>query len=223
MNDKLWGQSFSSLPRSKKTVLILLLLITIVILITWFWQFNSRINNPFVVKPNAQDLANLNKIDEQAISKVTDTDNDGITDFNENNIYNTSPYLEDTDGDGILDGVEIKNNTNPLCYEGRDCSVNSTTNATSTDIYTSTSTISVGNSVSGNNVDQSLLIQALSGAGDPTILRQLLLQGGANAESLNSLSDEDLMASYREVLAAQNPAALSVVNATTTASSTISQ
>jgi len=42
-----------------------------------------------------------------------DSDNDGIADFAERNIYNTNPYSRDTDGDGFLDKMEIDNNYNP--------------------------------------------------------------------------------------------------------------
>ena len=35
-----------------------------------------------------------------------DTDQDGITDLEERNTYNTNPYVADTDGDGIADGAE---------------------------------------------------------------------------------------------------------------------
>ncbi len=33
-----------------------------------------------------------------------DTDNDGLTDFDEINLLNYNPLLSDTDGNGILDG-----------------------------------------------------------------------------------------------------------------------
>ena len=36
-----------------------------------------------------------------------DTDNDGLTDVQETNLYNTDPNNPDTDGDGIQDGTEL--------------------------------------------------------------------------------------------------------------------
>lgn len=42
-----------------------------------------------------------------------DTDNDGITDFDEVNLYKTDTRNPDTDGDGVLDGVEIVSGYNP--------------------------------------------------------------------------------------------------------------
>lgn len=42
-----------------------------------------------------------------------DTDNDGLSDYEEVKIYHTNPLLSDTDGDGHPDGVEVKNGYNP--------------------------------------------------------------------------------------------------------------
>ena len=47
---------------------------------------------------NNDNLANLNK----------DTDADGLTDADEQNIYRTSAYLADSDSDGVSDNQEIQ-------------------------------------------------------------------------------------------------------------------
>ncbi len=47
------------------------------------------------------------------INKV-DSDEDGISDDDEKNIYKTNPQKADTDGDGYRDGEEIKSGFNPL-------------------------------------------------------------------------------------------------------------
>lgn len=44
---------------------------------------------------------------------VIDTDNDGLSDYEEVKIYHTNPLSADTDGDGYLDGSEVKNGYNP--------------------------------------------------------------------------------------------------------------
>ncbi|MCF7820032.1 MAG: thrombospondin type 3 repeat-containing protein [Candidatus Pacebacteria bacterium] len=43
-----------------------------------------------------------------------DSDGDGLTDKEENEIYNTNPNNPDTDGDGYLDGEEVENGYDPL-------------------------------------------------------------------------------------------------------------
>ena len=43
-----------------------------------------------------------------------DTDQDGVTDYDEINIYHTDPASNDTDRDGFTDGAELLSRTNPL-------------------------------------------------------------------------------------------------------------
>ncbi len=44
----------------------------------------------------------------------TDSDHDGLSDYDEIHIYHTDPNKADTDGDGFSDGSEIKNGFSPL-------------------------------------------------------------------------------------------------------------
>lgn len=46
-----------------------------------------------------------------------DSDNDGLSDFEEENVYGTDPHNPDTDGDGVNDGDEVKMGRNPLIKE----------------------------------------------------------------------------------------------------------
>lgn len=46
--------------------------------------------------------------------KFKDTDGDGLSDYEEKNIYGTDPHNSDTDQDGMPDGNEIKRGRNPL-------------------------------------------------------------------------------------------------------------
>lgn len=48
------------------------------------------------------------------VDKTTDTDGDGLTDYDEANLYKTDPSKVDTDGDGYSDYQEVMNGFNPL-------------------------------------------------------------------------------------------------------------
>ncbi len=43
-----------------------------------------------------------------------DTDDDNLTDWEEVKRYHTDPHDADTDGDGLVDGYEVQNGTDPL-------------------------------------------------------------------------------------------------------------
>lgn len=45
---------------------------------------------------------------------VSDTDIDGLTDWEETNVYGTDPAVADTDGGGVNDGKEVQQATSPL-------------------------------------------------------------------------------------------------------------
>ena len=51
----------------------------------------------------------------------TDTDGDGVSDYDESTKYFTSPYLRDSDSDGDADNVEIARGADPNCPKGRTC------------------------------------------------------------------------------------------------------
>jgi len=52
----------------------------------------------------------------QVQAAIKDADFDGLSDEGEITIYNTDPQQFDTDGDGLSDGVEVLNETDPLAY-----------------------------------------------------------------------------------------------------------
>ena len=47
---------------------------------------------------------------------------------------------------------------------------------------------------------EEILQKMLEGQGDASALREMLLESGMDEATLNQISDEDLMASYEEVL-----------------------
>ncbi len=46
-----------------------------------------------------------------------DTDDDGLTDWQEIKVYHADPHDADTDGDGLTDGYEVADGTNPLDFD----------------------------------------------------------------------------------------------------------
>lgn len=215
MNDRQQSQSFKKLPRQQKVAVISLSIVAVGILGVWIWQFNSRINDPFRLSNQelaAGKKAAQEKIVADAANKIKDSDGDGITDYDETNVYNTSPYLEDTDGDGISDSEEIRLGKDPLCAEGTNCSI--ITNSSSSTAGTVASSNTTKNTVDG--VDQALLTKALSGEGDANTMRQILLQGGGDPEQVNVLSDEELMTMYQEILKETKSTSTDSVASTTT-------
>ncbi len=55
-----------------------------------------------------------NKKDVNFLHNFIDSDNDGLSNWEEVNIYHTDPFNSDTDNDGMNDGEEVRKGRNPL-------------------------------------------------------------------------------------------------------------
>ena len=196
---------FKNIPQKQKIAVFALAILALIIVIFWAWEFNTRLTSPFST-PSSNKKTNTTSSNSTSTMSLTqvDTDHDGLSDYDEINNYHTSPYLEDTDSDGIPDGVEVKNGTDPNCPTGKVCNgTDIAPLASSTNSSLSTSTIETpslslpADMASGS---QQILQNALDGKADAATLRQLLLTSGADKSMLDQISDEDLMKSYQETL-----------------------
>ncbi len=140
----------------------------------------------------------LQEIEQQ---KENDTDSDGISDYEEINVYRTSAYLADSDGDGFDDGREVNSGNDPNCPVDQDCGrgvdagVNSAVR--SADLREDIPFEEAGLTGSiENEEDLKAYLSALS----TTQIREALLQAGVDAETIDALNDEDLRALFDDAL-----------------------
>lgn len=158
------------------------------------WRIQYNIQSPFKLKP--LELPNTTQLD----FHTQDTDGDGWSDFDETYLYKTSPYLEDTDSDGISDGAEIKNGTDPNCPEGKACGIEPVLNQ-----QVGVSAPAALNAAT-NNAPIVTANPLLDEKGQmktnpaPADIRQLLLDAGMKADDLKKLDDVTLIQLYQEVL-----------------------
>ncbi|MFP4514410.1 MAG: hypothetical protein ACLFNO_00150 [Parcubacteria group bacterium] len=196
---------------NSKTKLIILGVFTVGILVFWTLQMQANIKGPFQL---GDEYSNLSRNNSNNIGACTgsdclsdaelrdkDTDGDGLSDWEEINIYGTSPYLPDTDSDGLSDSEEISSGTDPNCAEGSSC--DSTDISADLDIDIEEELNRLSDSISVPEEDEERLEQALSGTMDAESLRILMLESGMEEDLVNSFSDEELMELYRRTLTQQ--------------------
>jgi hypothetical protein len=156
--------------------------------------------------------------------KSKDTDGDGLSDYDEIYIYHTSPYIKDSDSDGIPDGVEVKNGTDPNCPQGQDCGTPAPINAnapasdaadtnqgssdaaTLNGLMNSYETGASGGTDAAVTNDNAPALAPDAGTGtiptadvtDAAQIRALLKQQGLTDDVLNSLDDQTLVQMYND-------------------------
>lgn len=131
--------------------------------------------------------------------KITDTDGDGIFDYDELFIYKTSPYLQDSDSDGFSDKQEIKSGNNPNCPSDQDCgtslvtSVDDNVQITAGDIYDAPkvpdSLASLTTEIELDSVDD---VRNFFSTLSVEQIKSLLIAQGIPAEALDILDEQDL-------------------------------
>jgi len=121
-------KSFFELSRQQQVILVILTVMGVGGLVLGVRSIETNVRRPFI-----EQLQEYAKADtylppeererrEQRELKNKDTDEDGLNDYDELNVFNTSPYLKDTDSDGFDDQTEVFSNNDPNCPEGEDCS-----------------------------------------------------------------------------------------------------
>jgi len=187
-------QTEENSPRRQKIAVISLAFLAIAVIVFSALQFHTKLNAPFATG-NLADNNSATSTD----SKLIDSDGDGLSDYDEINNYQTSPYLEDSDSDDISDYEEVKQGTDPNCPTGKVC------NSSETSISAASST--VDNVAEGLTIDSGAVADtgAVSTTGEvtPDFLRQILIQSGSDTSTVNQISDADIMAAYQEAVQSQ--------------------
>ena len=191
------------LPRPQKNAVIFLSILAILIVIFWIWQVRAHINQPFSYPVNTATTTDIN-----VVLQNRDTDVDGLSDYDEIYIHKTSPYLEDSDSDGLPDRQEINQGTDPNCPTGKNCNAAETVPSSSATSAGEQGAIQPGieipSDLSATDADEALLQKVLAGQADAATLRALYLSKGVSKEELDKISDADLMKSYQETLQNQS-------------------
>ncbi len=123
--------------------------------------------------------------------KAKDTDLDGLNDYDESFVYQTSPYLPDSDSDGADDMTELAAGEDPNCPKGKACAAYADTFGEATASATASSSLEAQ--------EQEILEQLLNPS--PDEIRLMLLQSGVSAEDLEGIDDTTLLELYRQSLA----------------------
>ncbi|MFZ2804010.1 MAG: hypothetical protein WA001_02190 [Patescibacteria group bacterium] len=83
------------------------------------YRLGASVNQPFLVDSSAiaeaKNIVGVTPEEQEALDKRTDTDGDGLSDWDEVNVYHTNPDLRDTCGDGQPDNVRVATGKNLNC------------------------------------------------------------------------------------------------------------
>lgn len=168
--------------RRRKLMFGSLLIVGVGALVFGVVSFFDTLNSPF----RPQDTANSSNISfalQNASSieslRTKDTDTDGLSDYDELYVYQTSPYLADSDSDASTDKAEIDRGSDPNCPDGQSCRDPSITNT---------------------NADPTANIDTTSSAVSMELLRESLKSSGAPENIVDNLSDAELLELYNSVV-----------------------
>lgn len=120
---------------AQKLIVAILVVATLSILFLGYLQIRGQLEVPFFVDKLIEAKAKIRgpreflefyKTEQRNRSDLLqlqqqDSDNDGLTDYQELYIYKTNQYSADTDSDGVSDGDEISKGTDPRCPTGSIC------------------------------------------------------------------------------------------------------
>jgi len=191
------------LSSKQKIGLGVLSFLGIAALIFGLLQFIYNVKAPFAGRGTG--LTNFKTAEEQDLDQVLalqskDTDQDGLSDFDEIYFYKTSPYLEDSDSDGYSDKQEVDSGNDPNCPAGKDCMTAEGGTSSGSSSPSASSDLTNSNLTNSNLTNTNIDLELLGGQATPEAIRQAMRQAGVGDEILNKIDDETLMEIYQETL-----------------------
>jgi hypothetical protein len=186
----------------------ILVFFSMAVLAFGLWQFSYRVKAPFAGR--ATGLKNFKSFDQQKLEAMLakqsqDTDGDGLSDFDEEYVYKTSPYLADSDSDGYPDKQEIDSGNDPNCPSGKTCGLPDVTN-TNTSVAAGGAETTGAGGANTNTGDVSAMQTILSGQATADEIRATLRAQGVSDDVLSKVDDKTLLDAYSEVLKETNSA-----------------
>jgi hypothetical protein len=215
-------QSREPLSSGQKITAGVLVFAAIFTIIFGVLQLKKSVNEPFERQANSGNKnQNANTASDDIVAlQNKDSDEDGLSDYEEIYIYSTSPYIQDSDSDGLDDKKEIDSGGDPNCPVGKTCGIiNPNSIDTENQQPESNNVENVEDIVTdpfglGNLGGMSDLQDLLGGVPaetedissllpdelPPAQIRELLKQYGMPENVLDQFTDEQLIKAYQETL-----------------------
>lgn len=190
----------------KNISLAILVFLGVTVLYFGLRAMPAKLIKPFDLLPPGSSGINFDKEAraraELLAMKLQDTDNDGLSDYDELYLYRTSPYLADTDSDGIFDKEEIERGSDPNCPEGVDCRLAFTLPSAQEQSQEKSKEALIPKDITAGTpleeYSDILLFEKLALDLPAETIRSLLLEQGFPKEELEKIDDQTLRQLWRE-------------------------
>ncbi len=165
-----------------------------------FLYLGRHLNAPFQITYTGDRVltSDQQEAEQMKTQKAADTDGDTINDYDELYVYKSSPYLTDSDSDGVSDDLEINSGSDPSCATGESCQ------NTLDDVNNDTGFISdfadqaaAQTAASAAEIDKMKL--TLSQV-TPAEIRAMLVESGAVQAEVDAMTDGDVTALYQQII-----------------------
>ncbi|MCX6781656.1 MAG: hypothetical protein NTW66_00825 [Candidatus Magasanikbacteria bacterium] len=183
------------LSKEQKIGLVLLSAFVLLAVTLGLIQMRNTLYSPFALNTSIPPMIGQEVNTPEAL-RYRDTDMDGLSDYDELYIFTTSPYLADSDSDGLTDKQEIDQGKNPNCAEGKNCIGN---------VGESASTVA-GKPDLPTLFDYKMPTTIEELVSSPEQMRTVLLNAGVEQSVIDKISDEELVQMAAEIFSSSTPA-----------------
>lgn len=198
------------LSREQKTVFGFVVTFGVLALFFGTVYLWKHVASPFVLTYTGPKFLTGDEKQQQEMTRLQqeDTDGDGVNDYDELYVYESSPYLKDSDSDGTEDATEIAQGDDPNCAPKMPCATSTTEGITPTDLRESflgemvnEMGTSLGATESSTVPAESTDIAAALASLTIEQIRAFLIQSGGDETTINALTDEQIQAALTAMLA----------------------